>query len=284
MLRGPSRKDSGDDYELVPLAGGVMSLRQIRNGETYHPGLGPMREARELHLAGTRLIERAARLDRKLVVWDVGLGAGANAIAALEAVPGGLEIHSFDITGEPLAFARREAAALGYPLGWVSAMTTLLAQTTWRSPDTRQQWYFHRGDFRETLSTPSVPAPDAVFWDPYSPRSSPEIWTLETFRHLFARLDSRRDCLLTSYSRSSAVRMTLLLAGFYVGAAEGVGEKTEMTVASNRAGLLTRPLGEDWLGRVKRSTNAAPLRPGRPAQQPGGEEDWRALRQHPQFR
>ena len=57
-----------------------MSLRSLLHGETFHPVVGPMAEARELHVGQSRLVERARETGR-LVVWDVGLGAAANAIA-----------------------------------------------------------------------------------------------------------------------------------------------------------------------------------------------------------
>lgn len=275
--------NAGGDFELVYLANGSVSLRQQSNGETYHPGIGPMCEAVELHLAGTRLVERAKKLTRSAVVWDVGLGAAANAVAALESQTDRLSVHSFDVTMAPLEFAMREAASLGYPLPWLSALTSLCESGRWASCDGTKEWRIHLGDFTEILGSADAPAPDAIFWDPYSLRTSPGIWTLETFTALLARLDPDRGCLMTSYSRSSAVRVTLLLAGFFVGAGEGVGEKDEMTVAANQLDLLNRPLGPEWLSRVRRSSNAAPLRSGRTSSQPIAEEDWVHLLQHPQF-
>lgn len=272
-----------DLYELVRLANGVCSLREIANGETFHPGAGPMREALELHVAGSRLIERRRSLGRRPVVWDVGLGAAANAIAALESVPEGIEVHSFDVTTAPAEFALREAEALDYPRPWTGALREVIDAGGWISSDGGQRWQAHLGDFGETLGDPVLPGPDAIFWDLYSPETSPEGWTLPLFQRLFRRLDPARPCLLTSYSRSSAVRVTLLLGGFFVGRLAGVGEKNEMTVAANRLDLLERPLGKDWLARMRRSTNGAPLRPGRDRCCAIGEDDWLLLAAHAQF-
>ena len=69
------------EFEIVTLKSGVQSLRSIQNRETFHPVVGPMVEARTLHVQAPRLIERAAGCSGRFVIWDVGLGAAANALA-----------------------------------------------------------------------------------------------------------------------------------------------------------------------------------------------------------
>ncbi|MCD6051283.1 MAG: hypothetical protein K0Q55_2687, partial [Verrucomicrobia bacterium] len=94
---------------------------------------------------------------------------------------------------------------------------------------------------------------------------------------------STRPCALPTYSRSTLLRVTLLLAGFYVGAGHATGEKEETTIAANTLELLAEPLGEKWLGRVQRSRSAEPLMDGTYRQAPLSEANWERLRQHPQF-
>jgi hypothetical protein len=110
------------------------------------------------------------------------------------------------------------------------------------------------------------------------------MWTLEHFTRLHARLSPEATCLLTNYTRSTAVRVTLLLAGFFVGRGHATGEKDETTIAANDLDPLEEPLDGAWLKRVYRSTNGAPLLVGnaRPAAISG--EDWERLAAHPQFK
>jgi tRNA U34 5-methylaminomethyl-2-thiouridine-forming methyltransferase MnmC len=142
------------------------------------------------------------------------------------------------------------------------------------------RWHLHRGDFRAQLD--AAPAPHAILYDPYSPRANPELWTLEHFTKLHASLDPARPCLLSNYTRSTAVRVTLLLAGFFVGHGHATGEKDQTTIASNDRPLLTDSLDHAWLGRVRRSTASAPLRAGGNAG-PISVEDFARLSAHPQF-
>ena len=88
---------------------------------------------------------------------------------------------------------------------------------------------------------------------------------------------------MPTYSRSTILRVTLLLAGFYVGVGHATGEKTETTIAANTLTLLDEPLDRRWLDRARRSHSAEPMR--EPVYQiaPLSEESWERLRAHPQF-
>ncbi len=230
------------------------------------------------------------------MVWDVGLGAAANALAVVAAftdggLPGSVRLLSFDQTDAALRFALANAGALGYPLAHTADLTRLLEHgelTLRNSHGGMLCWTVRLGDFPSLLrgpDAPALPTPHAVFYDPYSPTVNPEMWTLEVFAALRSRLRDDRPCLLTNYTRSTAVRVTLLLAGFHAGIGPSTGEKDETTVAANTPTLLERPLSADWLEKkVYASTNAAPLRAGPDAGRgPIREEDFERLRQHPQF-
>ncbi len=285
-----------ETFELVPLAGGVSSLRSLANGQTFHPVVGPAAEAEAVHVAGSRLVERARALPAGHcpVVWDVGLGAAANALAAVRALVAGYRhpeevmLFSFDHSLNALAFALAHAGTLRYPLGYEAALRALLDHGGVEIPlgDTRIFWRVIEGDFPVMLAgqRPFF-APHAVFFDPYSPAVNPEMWTLETFASLHARTDPAHPCLLTTYTRSTAVRATLLLAGWFVGIGGATGEKDETTVAANVPALLDRPLDRRWLEKkVGASTNAAPLRAGTGyTRGPISPEDFERLRAHPQF-
>jgi tRNA U34 5-methylaminomethyl-2-thiouridine-forming methyltransferase MnmC len=272
-------------FEIVTVQSGVRSVRSLKCAETFHPVIGPMAEAVTLHVRQQRLVERAAKTKGTFVIWDVGLGAAANAIAAIEAlasathVVADVEIHSFDLTDSALRFALENAADLGYLSPHVVTLQALLDNGEVTRSNIR--WMFHSGDFHQTML--AAPPPHAVLYDPYSPQSNPEMWTLDHFTGLHGRLSPEAPCLLTNYTRSTAVRVTLLLAGFFVGRGHATGEKDETTIASNDFTLLDEPLDAEWLQRVNRSTNAAPLRSidRRPAVI--SPEDWLQLERHAQF-
>lgn len=248
-------------FELVTLKSGVKSLRATANREVFHPVIGPEVEAKLLHVEQQNLLARCAE-SPNFVIWDVGLGAAANVLAAIETLrtsDSDIEIHSFDRTTAPLEFALTHARELGYLEVHQEVLGRLLVERD-VAVRPRIRWQLHLGEFgRQLEENQSLPTPNAIFYDPYSPLTNPEMWALEHFRLLQQRLKADIPCLLTNYTRSTAVRVTLLLAGFYVGRGCSLGEKGETTVASNRLELLLKPLDRRWLETVRISGNAAPL-------------------------
>lgn len=274
-------------YELVTLKGGACSIRSTAHGETMHIGTDPRTESLELHVAQQDLAGRVAawRDEAPFVIWDIGLGPAANAITAIETLKEtgrSVEIHSFEIDTSVLEFAILHANALGYLAGWEKTVGSLLSEGM-AHPAPGVTWKLHRGDFSRLSH--DAPPPSAIFFDPYSPARNAEMWNLETFSRILSALAApdAPDCTMTNYTRSTSVRVTMLLAGWFVGTGVATGEKEETTIAANRMGLLRKPLDEGWLSRVRSSTNSAPLRGRDHARGPISGEDYAGLVTHPQF-
>ncbi|MEO7931738.1 MAG: MnmC family methyltransferase [Chthoniobacterales bacterium] len=269
-------------FELVALRDGLHTLRDLETGETFHPVVGPMVEAEAIHI-GPLDLETRMLGGEVFTIWDVGLGAAANAVALLEKlasmrVPFQCKLVSFDCTLEPLRFTLSHAAQLTYPLPWLAQLTELAEKNGTRITFENGgvlDWELCLGDF---TTLPAAPAPDGIIYDPYSPAKNLPMWSLAHFSALRKRLT--RPAVLTSYSRSTAVRVTLLLAGFYVGIGDATGEKEQTTVAATDLGLLKNPLPMQWLARVRMSTSARPLGS---AKGPISNDDLRRLEAHPQF-
>jgi tRNA U34 5-methylaminomethyl-2-thiouridine-forming methyltransferase MnmC len=128
-----------------------------------------------------------------------------------------------------------------------------------------------------------LPAPHAILFDAFSPVKNPAMWTLPLFKNLFQWLDPQRPCALPTYSRSTILRVTLLLAGFFVGVGHATGEKEETTIAANDLSLISEPLDRRWLERAKRSHRAEPLMENVYRIAPLSAESREKLSAHPQF-
>ena len=109
------------------------------------------------------------------------------------------------------------------------------------------------------------------------------MWTLRVFENLFRALDPQRPCALPTYSRSTILRVTLLLAGFFVGVGHATGEKEETTIAANDLSLISEPLDRRWLERALRSHSAEPLHEPAYARAPLLPATAEKLRRHPRF-
>ena len=279
------RKRKRGRYEVV-VKDGVGYIRDTVSGEVMHPGGDPAQEAQSLYVEQSRLLERLeSGSEEPLVVWDVGLGAAANAMAAIlaveNAVPAAarpLKLVSFENDLDSLKLA------LDHP-GWFrhlrhAAPQALLRDNRWNSLACPIEWLLLNGDF--ALRKFEAPPPDIVFFDPFSFKTDSALWTLNAFREL-ARAFKDKQTELYTYTYSTSVRAAMLAAGFYVAKGRATGLKGETTVGlSPRAAAAAHGrelLGQEWLTKWRRSDAQVPF--GSTEQ----DDSWRqAVLAHPQFR
>jgi tRNA U34 5-methylaminomethyl-2-thiouridine-forming methyltransferase MnmC len=278
-------------YKIVEVASGAYSIHSLEYRETFHPVIGPVAEAEALYVRQLGLTERLQHHVGDFVIWDVGLGAAANALAVLratEGIPSSVHLLSFDNTLEPLDFALNHVEQLGYLRGWAERLGELMCQRrlAFQHGAQRVRWDLHVADFPALLAgsaADKLPKPHAIMFDAFSPAKNPAMWTQPLFARLFQLLDPGRPCALPTYSRSTMLRVTLLLAGFFVGVGHATGEKEETTIAANTPGLIAQPLDRRWLQRARGSTSAEPLWEAVYRQARLSPKTWEMLRQHPQF-
>jgi queuine tRNA-ribosyltransferase len=267
---------------------GFGSIVHVASGEIMHSRTDPMEEARNLYVNQSRLRDRLRQLDAgPLVVWDAGLGAAANAMAAIlcyeELAATGpvrpMKIISFenDLDSLKLAFLRRDLFTyLRHP-----APDALLSEGRWQSKTLPGlSWELKLGDFLHALSEAPA-APDVIFYDMFSSKTSGSLWTAEAFRKLHAACGERAVELYT-YTCATATRSAMLAAGFHVARGNSAGAKTETTIAMTAAARRASDrefLNRDWLAKWERSTARLPFALS-PAEQPEVEQ---AIRSHPQF-
>jgi queuine tRNA-ribosyltransferase len=270
----------GVRFEIVATSSGAPSMRDAEAGEVMHPVIGAAVESERLYVAQSRLEARLVGAGPgPLVLFDVGLGAAGNALAAIRAAraapPGHrpLEIVSFERELGALALAASPdgAARLGWSAQDAAAAGALLRDGRHQEPGL--SWRLSLGEALERLDAESLRA-DLVYWDPYSPKVNGELWSAAAFALLAARCAPGAE--LFTYSAATATRSALLLAGFAVGRGDPSGPKQETTAAALPPALPARPLDARWLARLARSS--APLPPDAPA------SAMQRIAAHPQFR
>ncbi len=301
----PSRRaPRRGDYEIhVSACGAFNSIRQITSGEVMHSVSAPAEEAERLYVAQSRLAERLRASGevgwdggKPLVIWDVGLGAASNAMAAIacaerarreaeKAGPGvsmrPLHLVSFERDLDPLALAVRHASH--FPHLRHAAPPALLREGRWRDASGLISWELRHGDFLTEFE--AAAAPELIFHDPFSSKTDSGLWTAE----VFARM--RRHCLagetqapteLYTYSSATAVRVALLRAGWWVAEGAGTGPKASTTIAftDRPRSPAAKLLGAEWLVRWRRS--GAKFPPDLPETERGLFEH--SIETHPQFR
>ena len=292
------------DYEVLTAPQGFSSIRQCSSGEVMHSVSDPVEESRLLYIEqshlGARLREGGSRaadlepgdLSSDLVIWDVGLGAATNAMAAVHCWEEALVTHtsgplrplrivSFERDLDPLRLAIRHSAR--FPHLHHAAPSALLRNARWEHASGQLTWTLFEGNFLEKIE--SAARPDLIYYDPFSFKTDSPLWTPETFARIFSAT-AQGDTSLYTYSTSTAIRAALLWAGFHVAHGVPIGPKTETTVACTRPACLhvagypaALLLDRTWLDRWERSGAKIPAGVSSDAQ----AEFENRIRKHSQF-
>ena len=292
--RGLARTKHLGDYDIVTSPEGYSSIRQISSGEVMHSVNRPSDEAHRLYVEQSGLAGRLLKRDGdgiELVIWDVGLGAASNAMAALSCFETALAEHraaalrplrivSFEIDLDPLKLAAKFASH--FPHLRHGAPHAILEQGRWSHASGLMEWELHAGDFLQQLESSKIP--DDIYYDPFSAKTDTGLWTAEVFSRIH-RHSAPKSAALYTYSSATAVRVALLTAGLFVAEGVGTGPKSDTTLAFTRAdGAAQHPatpklLGAEWLGRWRRSGSKFPagLAEG---ERPAFEK---RIESHPQF-
>jgi queuine tRNA-ribosyltransferase len=264
-LDSPSTPGPGARFEIVATSSGAPSVRDAQAGEVMHPVIGAAVESERLYVAQSRLAERLLQPGPALVLFDVGLGAAGNAMAAVRAAraapPGTrpLVLVSFERELGALSLACSDDGSRR--LGW-SAEETAAARALLdggRHEEPGLAWQLRLGEALDRLDAEPLRA-DVVYWDPFSPKVNGPLWTAGAFARLASR--SAPGATLFTYSTATSTRAALLLAGFAVGHGDASGPKEETTAAALPPALPARPLDARWLARLRRSS--APFPPDAP--------------------
>jgi queuine tRNA-ribosyltransferase len=258
----PSPPTPGARFEIVATSSGEPSVRDAQAGEVMHPVIGAAVESERLYVAQSRLVERLLQPGPALVLFDVGLGAAGNALAAIRAAraapPGRrpLALVSFEreLGALSLACSDDGARRLGWSAEEAAAARALLHDGRHEEPGIT--WQLRLGEALDRLDAEPLRA-DMVYWDPFSPRVNGSLWTAGAFARLAARCAP--GATLFTYSTATATRSALLLAGFAVGHGDASGPKEETTAAALPPALPARPLDDRWLARLARSSAPFPV-------------------------
>jgi queuine tRNA-ribosyltransferase len=252
---------SKGEFELVTLRSGARAVKHLGNGEVMHP-VGPWLESNRLYVDQLKLEEELQVANEEAFrILDVGLGAGTNAIAAIQkAISLGpkrkrqLEIVSLEIDMDAFQLAVEDTEGFPFLVPFKDATATLL--------DGREYvghgftWRVIVGDAKENLDEADGFF-DAVFFDPFSPDSNPQLWTVDFLRRIKGK-GRISGMTLATYSAATPTRVALLLAGYYVGSGWSTGTKGETTFAATKMRQVSEPLSRRFLERWKRSSSRAP--------------------------
>jgi len=187
-------------------------------GESFHSDCGARAEAFLKFAKATDLTALAERGTLRLL--DVCYGLGYNTAAALEVIWAVNPTCQVELVGLELD-ATVPQAAIAPPLidAWSPPLQRILRAIAFEHQHTTPflNATLRLGDARQTIQALVTEGwqAHAIFFDPFSPRRCPQLWTVE-FLALVAQCLAA-DGKLATYSRSAAVRSAMVAAGLHIG-------------------------------------------------------------------
>ncbi|MBP0013355.1 MAG: hypothetical protein J7545_14315 [Roseofilum sp. SBFL] len=215
-----------------PTGDGSWTFFSPEFGELFHSHHGAKQEAKKKFVGPTRLAERSPTGEVSLL--DICYGLGYNSASALETLWSVNPQCQVSWVGLELDKRVAETAiAHQFHKNWPHPINTILPQLASTGEATTPQFTgtLHIGDARQTLASIIAQGfqADAIFLDPFSPPTCPQLWTVE-FLDLVAQA-LKPEGYLATYSCAASVRTALKLAGFQIGTTSPVGRKSPGTLA-----------------------------------------------------
>ncbi|MEB3211862.1 MAG: MnmC family methyltransferase [Leptolyngbyaceae bacterium] len=186
--------------------------------EHFHSRDGAKTEAVQKFSEVAKLTQKSRHASVRLL--DVCYGLGYNSAAALETIWRENPACSVTLYGLELD-ASVPLAAIAPPLidSWSPPVQQVLRAIAQQQQCQTEQLNAHLliGDARETIQKLVQQGfqSDAIFFDPFSPRRCPQLWTVEFFTQVVRCLAPTG--ILTTYSRSASVRAAMIEAGLKIG-------------------------------------------------------------------
>ena len=222
--------------------------------ETYHSSSGALQEAFSKFCEPCKISELAQR--GAINILDIGFGLGYNLLSALHMARRVNSACTIKITSlEKEVLSPQTLNSIIVPQEYSEDYELVKkAAYSLRYEENNIKIMLLEGDARKTIRK-LINQYDAVFFDPFSVKKNPEMWSVEFFREIGKRKTD--EARLATYSASTPVRCGLIEAGFMIGPAPGDGIKKEGTLASKKGdvGLFSNKI----LSRLKNSPERTPF-------------------------
>ncbi len=232
--------------ELLLTGDGSHTFHIPELDEHYHSVYGALQES--MHVFIAMGLHEVAATRNEISILETGFGTGLNALlTALESEM--LNLHTVYECIEPFPLSHSEVELLNYgtivPGNHSASTFSRIHECNWElfvKIRTNFQIRKRRQMIQEFLkaneSGPQNRGYDLVYFDAFSPRVQPEMWTEELFTSLYRLMNP--GGVLTTYSASGDVRRAMISAGFMVEKLQGARGKREMS-----RGRKTMAVSED---------------------------------------
>jgi tRNA U34 5-methylaminomethyl-2-thiouridine-forming methyltransferase MnmC len=205
--------------KTIKTADGSLTIRSELFGEHFHTLSGAKEESIKKYVEPCEISTRD-----HVSILDYCFGLGYNAAAAIDLRKKGGTMDIVGIELDPVVLAL--IPKLDYPFA-CHAFVTQAVMSGFASQDGVTLRVI-TDDVRKVMPTLKQTF-DVVFFDPFSPKKCPELWTQEVFAQVYDKM--KPGGILATYSYARAVRESLKKVGFLVKDGPIVGRRSPSTLA-----------------------------------------------------
>lgn len=196
--------------------------------ETYHSQTGAVEEAFKKYVIPCKIKELA--LKGEIRIMDCFFGIGYNSAMAITSA---LEINP-ECKIEVIALEKdpeiiKKIQKVNPPIGFYENYKRLNLNNLMITKGNVTVKIF-LGDIRETIKSLPEDYFDAVFYDPFSPKKNPEMWSVELFQEAYRVM--KNTAILATYSCARMIRENMSAAGLFYDDGPIVGRRGPGTIAT----------------------------------------------------
>lgn len=224
-------------YQQVLTKDNSTTLKSVDFDENFHSLTGARTETITHYIKGCKILENANK-NSNMNILEVGFGTGTGLIETYQELKDSkadifycsLELNSdlveYFLQNENVDYIK-ENQFIKFKYKNIKVLVIV-------------------GDARLQFRTFNHPKYHAIYQDAFSPQKNTTLWTMQWFTELKNVADN--NCILSTYSASSGVRLSLIDAGWFVFKGENFGVRAESTRAK-----LSGPSDEEIISRLNRS-------------------------------
>ncbi len=249
-----TKLDSSDTNSLLPevvTADGSKTLYHPVYRQHFHSLAGAVSEAKNKFIAPCQ-IRKMLRKMKNVRILDIGFGLGVNALEASKLAnhvrSGKLNITSLEKDIKTINIAAQKSPK-------DHALANLAKNL--HHKDNFSEIKVIPGDARRTLKNIKTKF-HAVFLDPFSHETNPELWTYDFIRMISKKIT--RKAILATYSAAFPVRGAMIRAGLIIGDSPSFGRKSPGTLAAISSKSIKSPVNEKTMDIILKSTAGLPYR------------------------
>jgi len=215
--------------EKVITDDGSVTFRSMDVDECYHTKSGALEESFKKHVEPSDLAQMA-KTKQKIVIFDVCFGLGYNSAAAIDTIKKvnpncKIIIYGFENDQNILD----KILEIDPEFGNFSLIKDIVKSHCVEKDNINIKIIL--GDAKKEIIKISQKA-DIVFFDPFSPKKAPEMWSADFFSDIYKKMNIGGN--LTTYSCARIVRDNLKKASFIVVDGPVVGRRSPSTIAKKR--------------------------------------------------